>query len=121
MQQHSITYNYQNLSSPLVTQGVKERQVNNQLTCPIYYQGVVFSVEEFYTNLLSLSKKFLRRGTPLCRSHVSSMTGRCTCPIYHQGVVSVDKGSVISNSIEKKLTELMKKSLRPSPAAMFQA
>ena len=48
-----------------------------------------------YKKQITLSKKFLRRGTPLSRSHVLSMTGRCTYPIYYQRVASVDKGSVI--------------------------
>jgi hypothetical protein len=83
-------------------------------TCPIYYQGVV-RVEKgsviIRYKLAELIKTFLKRETPLSRSHVSSMTmvesrtllsrshvssmtGGCTCPIYYQGVVSLEKGSV---------------------------
>jgi hypothetical protein len=59
--------------------------MTGRYTCPIYYQGVV-SVEKgsviILYKLAELINNFLRRGTPLSRSHVSSMTGGCTCPIY---------------------------------------
>jgi len=101
-------------------------------TCPIYYQ-VVVSLEKgsviIRYKLPELSKKFLRRRTPLSRNHVSSMTragsrtassrchvsstpGEWTYPIYYQTVVSVDKGSVI---IRHKLPERIKILRRPTP------
>jgi len=78
---------------------------------------------------LAYQKKCVRLGTPLSRSHVSSMTivesrillsrshvssmtGGCTCPIYYQGVVSLEKGSVV---IRYKLPELIKKVWRGTP------
>jgi len=79
------------------------------------------------------------RGTPLSRSHISSMTtvgsrtllsrrrvssttGGYTSPIYYRGAVSVEKGSVI---IRYKLADLNKKKFfvkgHRSLAAMIQA
>jgi hypothetical protein len=104
-------------------------------------QGVVSCVEKgsviIWYKLPELIKK-VRLGTPLSRSHVSSMTwagsrtllsrshvssmtSGCSYPIYQQGVVSLAKGSVI---IQYQLPELIKIFLGRRtrfPVAMFLA
>jgi len=85
-------------------------------TGPIYYKGVITlekgSVISRYKLPELKTKKFLRRGTPLShsqvssmtragsrtlpsRSHISSMAGECAYPIYYQRVVNIDIGSMI--------------------------
>ena len=90
--------------------------MTGRCTCPIYYQGVASGekggvIIRYKWGELN-KRRFLGRGTPLSRGHVSSMTmvrsrillsrshassmtGGCTCPIYYQEVVSVEKGGVI--------------------------
>jgi len=97
-------------------------------TCPIHYQGVVtlekviirYKLPELIKTVAGtpISRSHVSSMTMvgsrslLSRSHVSSMTGGWTCPIYYQGVVSVAKRSVI---IRYQPAELIK---RVSQAAL---
>jgi hypothetical protein len=94
---------WSHVSNPALPQPCFKHDRRSGCTCPIYYKGVV-SVEKgsviIRYRLAELIKKFLRRGAPLSRSHVSSMTmvesrtvlsrshvssmlGGWTCPIYY--------------------------------------